>query len=286
LTAADKSVLMRASRTASDANAMTMVGVMVNKLGLPQSPELLWPVYRALVREDSSSASLYAGKDIPQLAAVASADTNVQATTVRQLADALFKQIEQKAERKDADAAANRAPASADSNVFVQGAAVNAVKSLRDQEGGNGDPRYLAQRLLNVQTDSAVAHRIGTVPLLLGDQLVEVDLSFFEQNKEKPNAVTAKHRKVMFSLRTDHLGTVEIAANVTGKHLRLQIATGDQDATATVSAYVETLRSALTEGGWEIDEIVYETRQADNQNGVVRSVVEHIVSQDSLNRLV
>lgn len=286
MTPADKAVLMRATRTASDASAMTMVGVMVNKLGLSQSNELLWPVYRALVREDSSSAALYSGnKEVTQLSTVPNVEPNTQSTTVRQLADVLLKQMEQKAEHKDENDVVNRPATAPDNNNFVPGAAVGAVQ--QDLEGNDSnDPRHTAHWLLNAQTGGTVAHRIGTVPLLLGDQLVEVDLSFFEQQKEKPNAVGSKHRRVMFSLRTDKLGTVEIAANVVGKHVRLQIATGDQDSTATASTHAEALRSALTDSGWEIDEIAYETRQADNQNGVVRSVVEHIISQDSLNRLV
>ena len=120
----------------------------------------------------------------------------------------------------------------------------------------------------------------------IGDRLIEVDLAFFDQREERAAAAPIKHRKVIFSLRTDHLGHVEITANVSGPHVRLQVVTDDSDATGEVSAHADDLRAALAAGDWKVDEVVYQTRQADSQNGVVRAVVEHVVSQDSLNRLV
>lgn len=284
LSAGDKSALTRAVRMASDGGSMTLAGVMLNKLGLPQAPELLWPVYRALVREDSSSAALYSGRDVPQLAAVAASDAGAQATAVRQLADLLQNQLGQ---RDDRDAASPNDLASNAKNPDAVSPSVVPTVTQQQQDGGQGgDPRQWAHRLLNTQTEGTVAHRIGTVPLLLGNQLIEVDLSFFEQRQEKPGAAGAKHKKVVFSLRTDRLGTVDINISLVGNHARVQIATSDSESTATAAGYADELRAALSGIGWEVDEIVYETRQADSQNGVVRSVVDHIISQDSLNRLV
>ena len=287
LDATDKATLLRAARLAADPAAMTLVGVMVQKLGLQQSPALLWPVYRALVRENATSAALHTGTDVPRLAVVAAADANVQAQTVRQLADVLVKQTEPRAQpQKAADAGSNHA-ATADRAAAATPFAVTAVRRQTDPDGGDGaDPRALAHRLLNAQTGGSVAHRLGTVPMLLGDQLVEVDLSFFEQHKERPGAPGNKHRKVVFALRLERLGHVEIIASLAGSRVRLHVATGDEAATAAAAAHAETLRAALAEGGWEVDEVAYATRQADNQNGAVRAVVDHVVRQDSLNRLV
>ncbi|HEX9812069.1 MAG TPA: hypothetical protein VGA88_08295 [Burkholderiales bacterium] len=289
LDAADKAVLTRASRTAGDASAMALAGVLVNKLGLRQSPDLLWPVYRALLREDASSAALYNIQNIPELTVITGGDAGMQAAAVRSLAEALVKQMGHDPARNEVkDVSANAAGTTPENKTPVPIALIGpkAAQNPQDDEE-SGDPRWVAQRLLNAQTGGTVAHRIGTVPFLLGDQLIEVDLAFFEQRREAAPAPQTQHRKLMFSLATEHLGNVEIGANVVGSRVRLHVATGDREATTELASQVEALRTALTSGGqWEIDEIVYETRHVDSYNGAVRSVVEHVVSQDSLNRLV
>lgn len=288
MSAADKAVLARAARMAGDPGSMVLAGITVNKLGLSQSPEVLWPLYRTLVREDATSAALYKTNEALELRAVAAGEVASPAAALRPLAEALAKQMEQSAARKDSHdlaRAANTAPERHTPSPLGL-AAPKAVNNDADEGRGSG-PRWLAHRLLNAQTGGAVAHRVGTIPLLLGNQLIEVDLAFFDQREEKTVPAQTKHRKVVFALRTEHLGHVEITAHVSGSHMRLQIAADTGEATAEMSGHIEELRAALAAGGaWEIDEIAYATRQADSHNGVVRSVVEYVISQDSLNRLV
>jgi hypothetical protein len=284
LNPADKAALAQAARLASDPQTMALAGMALNKLGLQQSPELLWPVYRALQREDAPSAALYADANVLHVEAVAAGQAGAPLVAVRELADQLVRQM-QDGERQDAkDAPVKARNAAGDPQPSA--AAVNAVALRPDQDQGQGlDPRQLARWLLNAQGGGTVAHRIGTVPFLLGNQLIEVDLSFFEQHKEASRTPQSQHRKLMFSLHTEHLGTVEIAANVVGARVRLQVTTDRQDATTEASAHAQELRALLAAAGWEVDEIVYQTSQSNSQNGVVLSVVEHIISQDSLNRL-
>lgn len=288
LSSADKTVLMRATHIAADADAMALVGVMLNKLGLAQSPDLLWPLYRALQREDAASAALFNSNEIPQLDTVSSTPAALAAAAVRELAATLLRQMQPSAEPQSRD---DTVPLSADGPpAAAQNAAALGLMGSKPVRGDTGqddtDPRRLAHRMLNVQTGGAVAHRLGTVPLLLGNRLIEVDLAFFEQREDHTVLAPTKHRKVVFSLHTDHLGQVEITANVSGPHVRVQIITDDHSATGEVSAHVNDLRTALAAGNWKVDEVVYQTRQAGSRNGVVRAVVEHVIRQDSLNSLV
>ena len=144
----------------------------------------------------------------------------------------------------------------------------------------------LAAWLLNAQIDGMVSHRIGTIPLLVNDRLIEVDVAFFEQKKDAEQKPGAKHRQLVFSLRTEGLGRVEVVARVSGEHVRVRIASDEGSATAALSQYAGALESVLASGGWAVDEVSYETKSGTAISGVAHSVVEHVISQDSLNRLI
>jgi hypothetical protein len=116
--------------------------------------------------------------------------------------------------------------------------------------------------------------------------LIEVDVALFEQRRDAEQKPAAKHRQLVFSLNTEALGRMEIVARLVGERLRVRIVTESSDKTVFLAGYSERLRESLQSLGWTIDEVMYETRTPMTQNGAVRSVVEHVISQDSLNRLV
>jgi len=66
----------------------------------------------------------------------------------------------------------------------------------------------------------------------------------------------------------------------------VQVATEDSDTTAFMAEHAAALREALQQLGWTLDEVVYETRPAAVAGGATQAVVEHVIRQDSLNRLV
>ena len=68
--------------------------------------------------------------------------------------------------------------------------------------------------------------------------------------------------------------------------MRITVATDDSDHTRKAAQYSAVFKEALSHGGWQVDEISYETRLTGAHNGVVRSVIEHVVSQDTLNSFV
>jgi hypothetical protein len=156
------------------------------------------------------------------------------------------------------------------------------------RQGGDSQAQTLelGQFLLNAQTDGSVAHRMGTLPLLVGNRLIEVQVALFEQRRDAEQKPDARHRHLVFRLNTDTLGPIEISARLSGERVRVQIAARDATSTASLSAQAESLRTSLAENGWLIDEISYETRMDEGHNGVAHAVVEHVISQDSLNRLV
>jgi hypothetical protein len=77
-----------------------------------------------------------------------------------------------------------------------------------------------------------------------------------------------------------------VVARITGEHVRLHITTGSDTGTSQAARHADSLEGALLESGWRVDEVAYDTHAENPRNAVVRSVIEHVVSLDSLNRLV
>jgi hypothetical protein len=286
LAAGDRSALIQALKTADNINLMSLTGVMLNKLGLAQSPELLATLYATLTRAGPQGMLPNGFSELPELETVASRSADAHAGALRQLAEAIKRGVGQsESEPADDRAIAIDAWDTSDAQALTQGA----IQTL-DQPGADNDDaarrQALAAWLLNAQIDGMVSHRIGTIPLLINDRLIEVDVAFFEQKKDAEQKPEARHRQLVFSLRTEGLGRVEVIARISGEHVRVRIASDDGNATAALSQYAGALESNLASGGWAVDEVSYETKLGASLNGVARSVVEHVISQDSLNRLI
>lgn len=281
----DQAALTRAMRGASDSQAMAMAGILLNRLGLPQSQELLNALYGTLMSRRVSGVEHSAIDIQPLLDAVAAIGVpNAGITTP--LGDAVRQVLEQaNSARTERDGRNAESPDKAMHQV-ASAAPDTSQADAEPDAGGRDFTRQLGHYLLNVQTEGSVAHRAGTIPLLLGDRLVEVDVALFEQRRNAEQTTDARHRHLVFRLNTETLGPVEISARLAGDRVRVRISASDEIGTAKLATHVEALRSALSEAGWSIDEIAYETRSDGERNSVAHAVVEHVISQGSLNHLV
>lgn len=280
-------VLTRAMRTSADASAMAMAGILLNKLGLNQAPELLNAVYGMLMAwrapAGTDNSTQRSAVDMQPMMAAIGALGMPNAGVLSQLGDVLRQTLEQ---GNSAAGEANSGAQAGKPPVTAQGADGDASQAGSQQGGDQARNLGLGQFLLNAQTDGSVAHRMGTIPLLLGNRLIEVEVALFEQRRDAEQKPDARHRHLVFRLNTGTLGPIEISARLSGERLRVRIAAGDAASTASLSGQAESLRASLAQGGWSIDEITYETRTQETHNGVAHAVVEHVISQDSLNRLV
>lgn len=285
LSETDRAMLLRTMRAVDDAPAMAQVGVFLNKLGLNQSAVLLESLYAKLKGEANQVRRHGEWSAPPRLDALAGQAAGSQVATVRQLADVVGRAVGTDVESSDdkpsdTDTVRARESQSEDGDKNVPG--VGFEPDRNDDDALN----RLTQWILNAQTGGSVVHRLGTLPLLLGGRLVEVDVALFEQRREQVPKPGAQHRQLVFTLQTEHLGRVEVVARVVGDRVRVSIATENESNTALAAGYAETLKSSLAEAGWVTDEVSYETRTVNEQTGAVSSVVEHVISLDSMNRLV
>ena len=289
----DRAVLMRAARNVADPQAMGLVGAMLSKLGLPQSATLLEAVYRARL-EPLSTAAAAPADSVPQVTASAEQSVAAQASSVRDLSELLARIVasqEDREPRSDAPAQA----ASASETPAGQSMIPTSARHLSNRGpatvrgSGTGTRQqsleWLADRVLNAQTGGVVSHRTGLLPLLVGGRLVEVSFALFEQQPSQTQRSPLQHRQIRFTLNTERLGRVDVLARIAGGHVRVQIATSDEAVTSQAATHAESLGTQLREHGWTVDEIAYDTRAPEDLNVAVRSVIEHVVSQDSLDRL-
>jgi hypothetical protein len=258
--------------------------VFLSKLGIAQSAELLQMLYARLKGTTDQVDTHSEWTSLPRLEVAANQAAGAQGAAVRQLADIVSRATGVSLDSTDdhsADAPAQPTLVANDND----SRAVQAVGFRPNQDDGDAANR-MTQWLLNAQTGGSVMHRLGTLPLLLGGRLIEVDVAMFEQQREAIQKTQAQHRQLVFTLQTEHLGRVEIVARVVGDRVRVSVATDNEQNTTAAASHMGELKASLAEAGWVTDELSYETRSVDPRTGAVSSVVEHVVSLDSMNRLI
>jgi hypothetical protein len=139
--------------------------------------------------------------------------------------------------------------------------------------------------VLNTQTGGAVSHRVGTLPLLLGGRLVEVDVALFDQGARQRQG-EARSRHLVFLLDTASLGGVEVSARLVDSRLRLRFAAERESTLELLAGRRDELSRRLAELGWTVDEIAYEPRESAGRNAAYRAVADHVVAQGSLDRKI
>ena len=265
-----RGVVTRALKGAVDPQAIVLAAMTLAKLGLPQQPELIDAVQGLLRRRPAATPAADVSKDAfpvapgPQL--------------VAQLQDAL----------RTTFAPTNPEPTPAATLPLPLSSENSKDQHGFDSGGGNegsGSGWQLGQRVLNTQTGGAVSHRAGTLPLLLGGRLVEVDVALFDQGARQSRQGEARSRHLVFQLNSASLGGVEVSARLVDSRLRLRFAAERDSTLEQLAGRRDELSRRLAELGWTVDEIAYEPRQA-GHNAAYRAVADHVVTQGSLDRKI
>ncbi|HLQ26911.1 MAG TPA: flagellar hook-length control protein FliK [Acidiferrobacterales bacterium] len=286
LTVEDNAALLRLMENSSDPHATALVGMALNKLGLNIAPELLRAIFNSWL-SSSQHGVFPVAVSAPRLEGAAlSSETFVTRETVEKLSQLLAWAIGDIPEKKYIESITqSKTEGAADGRESGMEVA-NRYSSEGSASGAMQPGTYdLGRWLLNAQTDGVVSHQLGTLPIHLGDRLIEVDIAVFEQRQSQVKE-GIRHRQLVFSLHTDSLGHIEVTAKIAGNHLRIRVSTEDPEKTEITSRYFAQLRDTLIEFGWQVDELIYETRDGNERGEVVGAVIEHIISQDSLSRLM
>ena len=151
-----------------------------------------------------------------------------------------------------------------------------------DTDDPNRDQRELAQRLLNEQDDSSVAYRFGTLPVLVADQLIELDIVHFDERRREDRA--AGMRRLVMTFSTSTLGRVEVVAQALAERLSIAITTDSPQGREALAASSQDVRDLVGRLGWNVETVSCDVRERVDR--AARHVIDHVLNGDSLSALV
>lgn len=277
-------LLERTVARAARPDLMALSGLILTKLGLRLAPEFLRSVFGALAK--NTAEPLFAARDEVVRLAVADVVMPDSESDTAAFGAALQRVVTQGAQlawqpAKEREVDVDSEPA------FDAGAQSGDEHGHQQRPGPEGIDRTLARWILNTQTGGATAHRVATLPLLINDRLVELDLALFEQmpREEQQPEQGLTHRQVVLSLDTDGLGRVEVKAQLASDHIRVAVTTDSSETTQFMSSHATSLSTQLQSLGWQVDELSYVTLAHVGMNAVMHSVVEHVIAPGSVSRM-
>ena len=151
-----------------------------------------------------------------------------------------------------------------------------------DADDSGRDQRELAQRLLNEQDDSSVAYRFGTLPVLVADQLFELDIVHFDERRREDQP--AGMRRLVMTFSTSSLGRVEVIAQALAERLTIAITTDSAQGREALSASSQDVRDLVARLGWNVESVSCDVRERVDR--AARHVIEHVLNGDTLSALV
>ena len=256
LDAQAKATIAQQALKAANPELMTRGGLFLQKLSQKVSPENLESLYRVL---SSVVGSPGAGSLTTNLSPIDLEDLPDTEDFATSLADALDSQVAEQA-----------------------GAGVSGVDGGANPNDGREDDARRALRLLNLQDEGSVAWRYGTLPLLVGGQLIELDLVMFREREQ--HASRGSLKRLVMSLDTTHFGRVHVEARAVDSRLIVKLSAASADAVEVLSSYGKDVRAAIEQLGWAVDDVRYEIEAP--HASAAQAVVEHVLSAGSVDREV
>jgi hypothetical protein len=244
-----QSTIAKAASKALDPQLMTRGGLFLQKLARQVDPADLEAMYRVLAAAERTPVSAMPARGLDDLT-----DHDDVAATLAEALDAATSpapEVEVTSAGGDADAGAN----------------------------GEGDPQRAA-RLLNLQDEGSVAWRYGTLPLLVGGRLVELDLVMFQEREQK--GARGGLRRLVMTLDTTHFGRVHVEARAVDSRIIVTMSAANADAVEVLSSYGEDVRTAISQLGWAVDEVRYQLEAP--HAGPAHEIVRHVLSAGTVDR--
>ncbi len=290
LGSADRSTLLRQAARVPNQKLMALGGLVLSKLGTQLHTDFLRALYRVLDTEQLRQ--IVENLDSPCRLACANGASHAEDQDAVQPLAGLMEGAHFEAWRRSAatvqDVELNALPVNSSAHQKQN-------SSLHSDNPGThtgwtwGEAHrewLLGERLLNTQNEGSVSHRLTHLPLWFGDRLVEIRVALFAQREASCSEAGIRHRRLVISLETEHLGPLEIRVTLADRHVRLSLTTGEASATEFLARHFGELKTVLSAQGWEIDEIDYLTESSVESDAAVQAVVEHHIAQDSLSRLM
>ena len=278
----DRAMIVAQMNKIPKANYVALSSLILSKLGLVQAPELLKGIIKNL--QGDKQAMQDQTKLAPKMTAQPSLVSEESNTAIEQLASLLLarQQNDEGIEKVQYEEQEKR-------HLTVGDRWNNEDLPQNTDDGQRNNHSYLewllGRWILNMQNECSVSHRLTTFPIWFDEKLVEVNVAFFDHPGHS-SSDNLQSRKLVFSINTDTLGAVEVSVIAADRHLNIDIVAEKQDSADYLAAYLRDLKLTLVDYGWKVDRIKYGVLARDSVDGAMQAVVEHQISQDSLNQLM
>ena len=275
LSTQEKNAMVSMLKNAQQPEHAVLAAVALMKQGLPMSEQLI-QLLNAL-QEQKNSLKLFPTSQLaPVLSANHSADSRRATDEIANFALAISHLFQEQQTMASMQIGADQSAMGASTD--------NAGDDARHS---NHDQAFLlGWQLLNTQIDGSVSHRVCTLPMWLGNKLVEINIAIYEQHGKSAAPDSIKFKRFIFSLELELLGKIEVETIIENKNIRLRLKADQASTTEWLVEHASYLKNDLVDHGWKLDEISYQTMQRDQMGSIVGSVMQHYVSQDSLNRVM
>jgi hypothetical protein len=250
----------------ADPAAVSIGALFLQKVSASLDEQAVRALYSRLAWD--RSAEITDGVD---LSALLSAVQRGDATAVQDLADEL-------ADAVDSDSTSQLDTALADS----AGSLAPDQQSFDQPSSERRDAFKYARELLNTQDAGALAYRYGSLPVIVSGHLVELDLVVFRERRPQPGSAALK--KLVMTLRTDTLGTVEIVAQSTEGRLSVSIASPSAEATEQLSSHAREVRELVGRLGWNVDSVAY--RLSARTDRAASHLAQHVLKAGTVDALL
>lgn len=279
LSAEEQVSLISNLKTLDAVDTIALTAVVLNKMGVQVTSDTLNTLYPVL--SDKLKQKFNLQEIMAEVGFEKASSEPATEATIKDLADFIYSVVD--ITHNDQNFAPLIDVVNQGQSVSEQG--VELDMEFSGDENSNNDKYFDPTRiLLNTQSDGAVSHRVCTVPFMLNNQLVEVDVALFSQ-KHNVNFNTHNHKRIVLSLDLDTIGKIEIEVRLAGKHARINLNTENNIITNELVKYMPNLKADFENKNLNIDELSYGVKEKSSIGAVMGSVVEHYITQDSLSRL-
>lgn len=277
LSAAEAGMVGTLSSSAGRPEIMASGGLYLGKLGLKLDVQGLEALYSARVWRDEQTREVFQPRDgTVLLDSIHSGHVPALHRLANMLADSVDSPNRQS---NGVEVEAENAAAAIAEGMPGQS---QQHSDFSDQHADSDQPQLLAQQLLNSQDNGSLAYHYGTMPLLIADQLIEIDLVLFRERK--PASTTQQMRKLVMSLRTESLGRVQIVAQSVDSHLSVTINSEATEYSSALSAHAREVHELVSRLGWDVDSVAYRTVREPAR--AAEAIVRHVLAAGTVDATV
>jgi len=262
----------RLARGSAEPSLVRLASVVVSKLGLPASEELIAAIATRLADPSATGAG-------PGVTAIA---IDVGGEKASSRPERTIEPIVALLESLSEGAADDPADPPAETNTTLADAQTNTHSN--GHEGRSWQHWDLGHWLFNVQSHPRIAHRLLNAPLWIGDRLTELEIALFEQHGEPDAVDECALQRVVLRLDLEWLGRVQVRLTAAGRRLRLRVAADREAGSESLARHAAALRANLEDRGWLVDEMEHVLERRDAADAPLEAVVLHHITQDSLSR--